>query len=308
MRNFQDIYESVLELISEEKNPNILATLKFTAARSDTKNLNGRTYHKETLAKACLDFNQEIKKANVSGIVSNLDHSKEIYPSLSQGSHLVSKLWMDKDLMRGEAKILNTTKGRDILTILKAGAKAGISIKGTGEIDKNGFIETSSYSLKSCDIVNKPSFGADVEISSANLFESANPLLVEDQKNEVSILDFNFLTEKLLSDAFGNKPQEDWEKFCDENWQKFADQVEKSLEKVGKTIEESKRVEIEIKDFPISEVHFGMAKLSGYTGNLNQFMEIRENQNDPLLNQFREAQLSGYEKDFESYKKENSKN
>ena len=184
MKKFQDIYESVLDLLVEEgKNPNVLATLKFTAARADSQNLNHRTYPKSVLDKAVEDFNNEIKKSNVTGIVSNLDHSKEIYPSLSQASHLVSKLWMDKDLMKGEAKILNTSKGRDIMTVLKAGAKAGISIKGLGKINKNGFIEDDgSYKLLSADIVNKPSFDKDVSISAQNLFETSKPFLKEDQK------------------------------------------------------------------------------------------------------------------------------
>ncbi len=313
MKKFQDIYESVLDLIEEGKNSNILATLKFTAARANFENLNKRTYPKSVLDKAVLDFNKEIKKSNVSGIVSNLDHSKEIFPSLSQASHLVSKLWMEGDLMKGEAKILNTSKGRDIMTVLKAGAKAGISIKGLGKIDKNGFIEDDgSYKLLSADIVNKPSFDKDVQISSANLFESANPQLKEEQKEIVSILEFNFLVERLIEEDFESLPeseksQEKREELYDKNWDKCAEKVENSLKKVGKVVEEVKqKIKIE-ENFPISEAHFGMAKLSGYKGNLNEFMEIREKQNDPLLSQFREAQISGYEKDFETFKKENQK-
>ena len=305
----QEIYESTLALISEEKNPNVLATLKFTGARANFQNLNKRTYPISVLSKAVEDFNQEIKKANVSGIVSNLDHSKEVYPSLSQASHLITKLWMDGDLMKGEAKILNTTKGKDIMTVLKAGAKAGISIKGLGNIDKDGFIlDDGNYKLLSADIVNKPSFDKDVSISAQNLYESANPQLREEQKNEVSIYDFNFLVEKLLDDAFGNSPREGWLEFAEKNWEEYAGRVEVALEKVGKTSEEPKqKVEVKIEDVHISEAHFGMAKLSGYKGTLDQFMGLREKQNDPLLSQYREARLSGYKKDFQTFTKEHLK-
>lgn len=286
--NLQEIYESVFELIEEAKNPHILATFNMILAKADFENSNHRTYPKNVLKKATEDFNKEIKKQNVTGILANLDHAQGAYPELSKGSHLITKLWMDGDLMKGTAKILNTSKGRDVMTILKSGVKPGISIKGVGNLSKDGVIKDDGmYKLMSADIVNKPSFGDITKITSANLFESVNNMIKEkEEKFDIGIGEFNDLVNNMIEHEFlisfpdanflevGTKKA--FEKYMDEHWATYAELAEKELKPL-------------IVQKPSLEKEGKIAQGEVYTSEERMYDEALE---------------SGYDRDFDTFKKE----
>lgn len=320
----QEIYESVFELIEEAKNPNILATLKFVGAKADFENSNKRTYPKKILTKAVEDFNDEIRKQNVTGILANLDHAQGAYPSLNKGSHLITKLWMDGDLMRGEAKVLNTSRGRDVMTILKSGIKPGISIKGHGNLSKDGVIkDDGTYKLFSADIVSKPSFGDVTKISSANLFESVNSMIKEkEEKFDIGIEEFNALVDSMIEheflisfpDANFSEPniKKAFEKYVDKNWAMYAELTEKGLEplKIEKTEFEkkTKTVKGEVDTYTDEERMYDEALEAGYDRPFETFKaEILPTIQQPekeenLRAEFSEYKQSGGLQDFKKFK------
>lgn len=319
-----EIYESVFELIKEAKNPNILATLNLTLAKADFENDNHRTYPKKVLKKATEDFNKEIKKQNVTGILANLDHAQGAYPELSKGSHLITKLWMDGDLMKGTAKILNTSKGRDVMTILKSGVKPGISIKGVGNIDKKGFIkDDGTYKLMSADIVNKPSFGDITKITSANLFESVNNMIKEkEEKFDVSIQEFNDEVDRQIKHQFSisfpdvnfnEAPvRKAFEEYTEKNWEQISERVEKVYKKSGKIIEKSplekERETAQGEVYTSEERMYDEALEAGYDRDFDTFKSeilpaIKQPEEENLRMEFDEYRQSGGLRNFEEFKK-----
>ena len=319
--NLQEIYESVFELAEEAKNPNILATLNITLAKADFENANKRTYPKKVLKKATEDFNNEIKKQDLSGILANLDHAQGAYPELSKGSHLITKLWMDGDLMRGTAKILNTSKGRDVMVILKSGVKPGISIKGVGNIGKDGTIkDDGSYKLMSADIVNKASFGDITKITSAELFESVNNMIKEkEEKFDVSIEEFNDIVNKMIKHEFEigfpdanflePNTQKALERYIDEHWLMYSEIIEKELKPltVEKSPLEKKTEKAKGEIYPDEERAYNEAICSGYNGTFEVFKKevlpaLSEKENN-LGMEFDEYRKSGGIKNFEAFKK-----
>lgn len=172
MAKFKDMVEGVIaELVETPKDKQFLAKAKIGWGKSDFQNKNGRIYSDLIAAPAILKFNREAQKT--VGILGNLDHpSGASGTQLSSASHLISKVWKDENKnWLADVKIMNTSRGRDLLTILKAGAKVGASLRGVGEVDKNGNVQ-SGIEFHAIDFVSQPSFDKFASVDQSNVFES----------------------------------------------------------------------------------------------------------------------------------------
>ena len=177
----------LFEKDSEEEN--ILGRLRYTFVVGDSKNANKRTYGSDLLQQEILRFGERLKETNVAG---QLEHpSAGSHTELSKVSHLVTDVSFDSETKRGtaESAILNTSKGKDLMVLLKNDVPLGASVRGRGTVDSLGQVQ-GDYELLSIDLVSAPSFGPDTMISKANLIESGNgvfeaKVLTEEQQESL---------------------------------------------------------------------------------------------------------------------------
>ena len=151
-----------------------LAKLGYSFGRGDKENFNKRTYPEDILIREINRKNEEIKK---SKIVGQLEHPLSGQTKLDKAMHVISNLAYDRvsKLATAESLVLDTSGGRDFLTLLNSGVKMGVSMRGFGNIDKDGRVKTD-YKLSTLDFVLKPAFGVDARIDQSNIIESANDL------------------------------------------------------------------------------------------------------------------------------------
>ena len=160
-----------------------LAKLSYSFAKADERNLNNREYPEAILKREVVRKNEEIKD---SKIVGTLDHPTDGRTKLDSASHVLTALRYDKNIKiaSAESYVLNTTSGKNFMTILDSGIKLGASMRGYGNIGSDRIVK-DDYRLETVDIVLKPSFGKDAIISQGSIVESANSILETEKKSGV---------------------------------------------------------------------------------------------------------------------------
>jgi len=181
MKKYKDVFEGMIaEVKKAPKDTNFLASAKIKWGKSDERNKNGRLYSDLVATSAIEKFNKEAQKG--VGTVGQLDHPPNSSSGtlLSNASHLVSKVWKDdKKVWWADVKIMNTSRGKDLLAVLKTGTTIGASLRGFGEIDKNGNVK-SGVEFRAIDFVSSPSFGSSATVDQSDVFES----FVAENENE----------------------------------------------------------------------------------------------------------------------------
>jgi len=157
-----------VKVINEGTKASPRVRLQGKFQKCDEQNNNGRVYPKKVLesqVKAIQD------KINERSLVGALDHPANDAIHLSQASHLITKLWVEKngDVM-GECEILSTPNGKIVESLLNDDVKVGISSRGVGSVSEaaNGKIVNEDFKLITFDLVSDPSTkGAFPELTEA---------------------------------------------------------------------------------------------------------------------------------------------
>ena len=115
-----------------------------------------------------------LKKQDVAG---RIEHSEFGGAELHKISHVITDVKFDEKTKEAiaSAKLLNTTSGRDLKTLVKT-VNLGASMVGRGNIDDDGVV-ADDYELSQIDLVKNPSFGDVTKVGAENLIESANTML-----------------------------------------------------------------------------------------------------------------------------------
>lgn len=168
MNKFLDITESKL-ILEASKREGVIGGLLFTFGKAEEVNKNGRLYPDDVWNSAVSELNMRIAGNRVPG---SLDHPLTPNTRLGDVSHVLTKVWVDKDKVGwANAEILDTSRGRDVMKLIKSKVKFGASLRGFGEVDKNGKVK-SGLQIKSVDLVADPSFGDQARIHNTQVFES----------------------------------------------------------------------------------------------------------------------------------------
>lgn len=164
----QDRFTILFEGRTEEGNVmNILVPF----SQADEKNGNGRIYSKALLKREIDRVQDDIQKG---GFLGTADHPESGNTELRSVSHIVRKMWLEKDGRAwAELGILDTQKGRDLKTIIKSGGRLGVSTRGFGTMDDTTGKVNDDYKLANLDIVANPSY-KDGVFSKDNIFESVD--------------------------------------------------------------------------------------------------------------------------------------
>ena len=156
-----EIFEKVPEasLPKDVYNEDLYILRNITVQIAGKQNGNNRVYPREVLQKAIEKVQPIVKSRQMIG---ELDHiSAELnpqnpYPLVSRASHLILDLWMEGDKVKANILILPTIYGKQLLAILKAGGKVGISLRGLGDVDNFGNV--SELDILTYDFVSFPSY------------------------------------------------------------------------------------------------------------------------------------------------------
>lgn len=144
-------------------------TMRIPFMVADTVNANKRRYPMEVLKGAVADLKTRLTKRTAYGSSA---HMKEL--EVNDVAHMITDVGMAGKTVQATVKVLPTTRGRNLLAILKAGGRVGVSARGTGNVVKtaDGIDEVQGdYKMDGFDFVMAPSF--DLHADSSMIMESA---------------------------------------------------------------------------------------------------------------------------------------
>lgn len=119
----------------------------------DTKNQNGRIYPKEQIKRAVNSVVERLQTGET--VLGELDHPEELQINLDRVSHIITEMHCDGSNGMGKLKVIDTPMGNIARSLLKAGAKLGVSSRGSGNVDESGRV--SDFDIVTVDIVAQPS-------------------------------------------------------------------------------------------------------------------------------------------------------
>lgn len=127
--------------------------MKGIFLQAGVKNHNGRIYPVNEIKNAVETLKGKIKE--VGPIPGECDHPEGMQINIDRISHSISDMWMDGNNGMGKLVLLPTPCGNIIRTLLENGVKLGVSSRGYGQVDRNGYVE--GFEILTVDIVNQPS-------------------------------------------------------------------------------------------------------------------------------------------------------
>lgn len=148
-----------IQVINEGTGSNKKLKIRGRFQKCDEQNNNGRIYPRKVLESQVKEIQDKIRERSLVGA---LDHPPNDAIHLSQASHLITNLRVDKsgDVI-GEAEILSTPNGKIVEALLNDGVKIGISSRGLGSVTEtgtgNGSIVNEDFKLVTFDLVSDPS-------------------------------------------------------------------------------------------------------------------------------------------------------
>lgn len=120
---------------------------------AELKNKNGRRYKKDTLSREVGRLQEDVKRGSLYG---ELNHPQSPDINLERAAILVEKLQWKNENLYGRAVVLDTPMGNIAKALMKKGT-IGISSRGLGTVNEDGYVNDSNYKLITWDLVGNPS-------------------------------------------------------------------------------------------------------------------------------------------------------
>jgi len=121
--------------------------------QGDVKNQNGRVYPHAEIQRAVESVQKRLSTGET--VLGELDHPEELQINLDRVSHIITEMASDGANGIGKLKIIDTPMGNIARSLLKAGAKLGVSSRGSGNVNESG--KVSEFDIVTVDIVAQPS-------------------------------------------------------------------------------------------------------------------------------------------------------
>lgn len=146
--------------------------VRFKLMSAETENENNRTYPRDVLAKAVSDLKARLtKKKNSFALNTHMDDE-----NVDEVSAVLEDVEMMGNDVFATAKILPTTRGKNVQVIIKNGGAVGVSAKCNGRVEKGRVLP--GLILKGFDFCLNPGFGTYA--TAGNIIESVT---VEDEED-----------------------------------------------------------------------------------------------------------------------------
>jgi len=140
-----------LKLMESEDGKDLIMSGLFI--QGDVKNQNGRVYPKNEIERAVESVRGRLSKGET--VMGELDHPEELQINLDRVAHIITDMHCDGSNGYGKLKIIDTPMGNIARSLLKAGAKLGVSSRGSGNVNESG--KVSDFDMVTVDIVAQPS-------------------------------------------------------------------------------------------------------------------------------------------------------
>lgn len=121
--------------------------------QGEVKNQNGRVYPSDEIKRAVETVRERLSKGET--VLGELDHPEELQINLDRVSHIITDMHFEGSNGMGKLKIIETPMGNIAKSLLKAGAKLGVSSRGSGNVNESGRV--SDFDIVTVDIVAQPS-------------------------------------------------------------------------------------------------------------------------------------------------------
>lgn len=172
-RELTEVRHIKLQLVEDsEKTGKVYVRGEF--GRADLATENKRVYPKKLWEREFSRLEQNLSQRQMFG---ELDHPTDGRTSLNRVSHIITNLHLDDHgIVVGEAEILDTERGKNLMAMLKAGCSVGVSSRGYGSTksnDKGEEVVQEDYRLVTYDFVAEP---ADSKALPQVFFESTGNL------------------------------------------------------------------------------------------------------------------------------------
>lgn len=142
--------------INDKSKPMIL---KGVLQKCNTLNHNGRIYPRDVLLRQVEIYKEEKVKTRTA--YGELDHSDSFQVSLQTASHFITDIWVEGDVIMGKVHVFDTPTGEIVKSIVRAGAKPGISSRAIGSLEEDRMsgakIVGQDLKLICWDFVSEPS-------------------------------------------------------------------------------------------------------------------------------------------------------
>lgn len=117
------------------------------------KNRNGRIYPRNLWESEVASYQNEIKTGSINTLME-YEHPARTAVDPMKAVSKIEKLWIEGNLVMGEAVLLNNPQANQLKSLIDNGVKISVSSRGVGSV-KNGIVE--SFKLITYDIVPNPS-------------------------------------------------------------------------------------------------------------------------------------------------------
>ena len=138
---------------SEDDNGGKCLYLNGCFIQGDVRNHNQRIYPTKEISTAVSNIMQQIQDGY--SVLGECDHPEELTINIDRVSHMITEMKMNGPNGMGKLKILPTPTGQIISTLIQNGVKLGVSSRGSGNVNDNGYV--SDFEIVTVDIVAKPS-------------------------------------------------------------------------------------------------------------------------------------------------------
>jgi len=149
----ENVYSDDIKLLVEETDNGKKYKINGIFMQSEVENQNGRIYKRPLIEREVDRYKRE--KILTNSAVGELDHPKGPHINVERISHIVEDMYMDGDNAVGKARILDTTMGRIVKTLLSENIRVGVSSRGVGNVA--GKYVKDDFKLLAIDVVNDPS-------------------------------------------------------------------------------------------------------------------------------------------------------
>jgi len=148
--------ENLRTIIKEAEEKNLPVILKGILQKANTLNRNGRKYPYDILKREVEKYQELVRERRALG---ECDHPDSAVVSLSNVSHLVTKMWWDGETLYGEVEIIDTPSGNILKGLLRSGVMLGISSRGVGSVKSQtgADVVQEDFELIAFDFVSSPS-------------------------------------------------------------------------------------------------------------------------------------------------------
>jgi hypothetical protein len=121
--------------------------------QANKRNQNQRIYPGQEIKTAVSSIQERIDQG--FSVLGEADHPEDLQVNLDRVSHMIEKMWINGDDGHGRLKLLPTPMGNICKTLLEAGARLGVSSRGSGEVGNDGIVK--GFEIQTVDIVANPS-------------------------------------------------------------------------------------------------------------------------------------------------------